>query len=264
MHTAMDQTFEKAMCDHWWVQDNAQVVKNSQYEYLKSAKDHRLYNAVIRVSPQLDHYQKLVNEVMKAHQGKGSEWRIGAPSYTKQLENTVLEAGYTVDGVADAWSIDVNAKRPPCPDDIIVCRVESLQDLRDMDTVACQAFSKIKPKSDKELTKELSMCTRTPPRCLRFVAYDKQTRVPLASGGLNIYPTLSLGFMWAGCTVAHARGRGIYSAVVTERMKYAKAQGIDRIGLYAMRDTSGPIVEAQGFDKHGPIFFWGSEHIADA
>ena len=66
----MDQCFEQAMCDHWWVQGNAKIIKNTNYEYLTSHKDHRLYNAVIRVSPHFRQYEKLIEEVMRSHQGQ--------------------------------------------------------------------------------------------------------------------------------------------------------------------------------------------------
>ena len=100
------------------------------------------------------------------------------------------------------------------------------------------------------------MCTGAYARCLRFVAYDKKDRQPLSTGGVNLFPKLGLAFMWAGCTIPEARGRGIYSALVTERMRYARSHGIQHLGLYAMRDTSGPIVQAQGFEKHGPVYFF--------
>ena len=260
MADQFDMLFEQAMCDHWWVQDNAQVVKKPDYEYLKSRKDHRLYNAVIRVSPKTIQYQQLIDEVMLAHKGKGSEWRIGAPSYTTELEKAVLSAGYKVDGAADAWTIQVDADRPSVPSSIVVKRVATLQDMRDMYDIMNQSFDKSNPTEDSELTKQLQMCTGTNARCLRFVAYDKKTNQPLSTGGLNIYPELAVGFMWGGCTVPQARGRGVYSAVVTHRMLHAQKRGIARIGLYAIRDTSGPIVKSQGFDKHGPIYFWGRDH----
>ncbi|MBM75175.1 MAG: hypothetical protein CMK59_07225 [Proteobacteria bacterium] len=261
MSDDVDLLFERAMCDHWWLGDSATIVKRAEIEYLKSDQDNRLFNAVLRVSPQHKNPQQLVEEVMLAHQGKGSEWRIGAPSYTPLLEKAVLQSGYTVDGFADAWTIDVNASRPPAPEDIVVRKVDNLQQMRDMDMIMCTSFPKSKSKEDAELEKELRMCTGKHARCLRFVAYNKNTQEPLSTGGLNLYPHLAFGFMWGGCTAPHARGRGVYSAVVTSRMKQAKIYGLKNIGLYAMRTTSGPIVEAQRFTKHGPIFFWGTDHI---
>ena len=62
--------------------------------------------------------------------------------------------------------------------------------------------------------------------------------------------------MWGGATLPEARGQGTYTALVTARMADARSLGLARIGLYAIIDTSGPIVEKQGFEKHGLVTFW--------
>ena len=260
MRGDIDAIFEQAMCDSWWVQDNGTVVHRPEITYMTSRHDLRLYNAVVRISPQHKEIHKLIYEVMNAHQGRGSEWRIGAPSYTPKLEKEVLSAGYTEDGIADAWSIDTSLSRPTIPGDIYIQRVETIEQMRDMDNVSCISFSKTKKKEDALLEKELSLCLGERARCLRFIAYDKHTNEPLSVGGVNMFAQSSFAFMWGGCTVPHARGRGIYSALVTQRMLYARQCGIERLGLYAMRDTSGPIVQKQGFAKHGPVYFWGRDN----
>ena len=259
MNKDIDLIFEQSMCDSWWIQDNGIVVQRPEITYLQSTHDLRLYNAVIRISPQYKDIQQLVYEVMEAHQGKGSEWRIGTPSYTPKLEQIVLNAGYQEDGIADAWSIDVSSSRPVIPDDIYIQRVSNLQHMRDMNHVMHVSFSKTSRKDDSLLEKELLLCLGDKARCQRFIAYDKHTHEPLSVGGVNMFAQFSFAFMWGGCTVPHARGRGIYSALVTQRMIYAREYGVERLGLYAMRDTSGPIVEAQGFTKHGPVYFWGRD-----
>ena len=259
MKRNIDVIFEQAMCDSWWVQDSGTVVQRPEITYIKSHHDLRLYNAVIRISPQCKDIHKLVYEVTEAHQGRGSEWRIGAPSYTPKLESLVFHAGYEEDGIADAWSIDVSCSRPVVPNDIYIKRVENLQQMRDMEHVMRVSFSKTKPKDDNLLLKEFLLCVGERARCQRFVAYDAHTHEPISAGGVSIFPALSFAFMWGGCTVPHARGRGVYSALVTKRMQYARQCEIGLMGLYAMRDTSGPIVEAQGFVKHGPVYFWGKD-----
>ena len=256
----MDTVFEQAMCDSWWIQDNGVVVQRPEITYLKSIHNLRLYNAVLRISPQYKDVEKLVYEVMEAHQGRGSEWRIGSPSYTPRLEKSVQNAGYKEDGVADAWSIDVSCSRRAASNDVYIRKVMNLQQMRDMDRVMQLSFSKPNPKENALLKQELLLCLGEKPRCFLFVAYDKCTDEPISAGGVNMFADLSFAFMWGGCTVPHARGKGAYSALVTKRMQIARAYGIERIGLYAMRDTSGPIVEAQGFDKHGPVYFWGRDN----
>ena len=217
------------------------------------------------MDPDYQDINTLVQEVLEAHKGKESAWRIGAPSYTPKLEHLLLKEDYSLIGTADGWIIDVQRSRPSLPSDITIQRVESIQQLRDMDLVMSRSFPSMPSmsleedtpfKTQGEYETELKMCTGPKARCLRFVAYDKRSMQPLSTGGVNLFPKLGLAFMWAVCTVPESRGRGLYSALVTERMRHAQSRGIQHLGLYAMRDTSWPIVEAQGFEKHGPIYFF--------
>ena len=185
MHSDIDFIFEQATCDTWWLQGNGNAVRRPEIEYLKSPYNRRLYNAVIRVDPSYRNVENLVSEVMEAHQGKGSEWRIGSPSYTPKLERSVFRAGYKEEG--RAWSIDVSESRPKIPFGIDIQRVENIQQMRDMDQVKCASFSKTSPKEKALLEKELQLYTGNDPRCMCFVAYDSKTKQPISTGGVNIY-----------------------------------------------------------------------------
>ena len=77
MTTNIDIRFEQAMCDHWWVQDNAEIIRRREIEYLIGRKNTGLYNAVVRVNPEYQDINALVQEVLEAHKGKKSAWRIG-------------------------------------------------------------------------------------------------------------------------------------------------------------------------------------------
>jgi hypothetical protein len=90
----------------------------------------------------------------------------------------------------------------------------------------------------------------------RFVAYDETSGEPIASAGLTTYPDLEFGFLWAGATVPHARGRGAYSALVAARVQRAGELGLKSAGLYAKLDTSAPIVSKQGFARYGRMIYW--------
>ena len=171
------------MCDRWWVRDNAEIVRRPEIEYLIGHKNTGLYNAVVRVDPEYTDTDALVQEVLVAHEGKESAWRIGAPSYTTTLEHLLLQEHYQLSGTADAWIIDVNSSRPAPPDDILIQKVESIHQLRDMDLVMSRSFPSMPPnnakenspyKTEAEYQKELQMCTGPSARCLRFVAYDKK------------------------------------------------------------------------------------------
>ena len=57
-------------------------------------------------------------------------------------------------------------------------------------------------------------------------------------------------------TVREGRGRGAYAAVVAARLHEAARAGCGLVGMYAREGTSAPIVERQGFEKHGPMVTW--------
>ena len=135
-------------------------------------------------------------------------------------------------------------------------RVETEEELRQMDAVMVACFEQAKPSDEHTIKNNLAGCTGPDARCRRYLAYDTVTGQPLAAGSVNIFSEQGVGFMWGGATMPDARGRGVYSALVTARMKDAQEHGLQRIGLYALRTTSGPIIERQGFEKHGSVHFW--------
>ena len=123
-------------------------------------------------------------------------------------------------------------------------------------TIGHRCFDRYKLHSEEVLKRNLAQTIDPQARCQRFVAYDRKTGEPLATSNINFFHKLGLGFMWGGSTVPEARGRGVYTALVTARMQVARSLGIQRIGLYALRETSAPIIEKQGFEKHGSMEFW--------
>jgi GNAT superfamily N-acetyltransferase len=252
----IDRVFEAARCDHWWLPDHTRVVCRPEIEYLHSVRNRHTFNMVLRVDPELGDYVALVEEVAAAHRGRCSEWSLSAPSLSSSVEAAILGGGYSLAGIADAWSIDVDTARPPLPEDIRIERVEDLIRMRDMSAVMGACFGDGHVRGDAELEEDLSTSVGPDARCQRFVAYDAETGEALSAGAVNLFPDLKLAFMWGGCTIESARGRGIYSALVTARMGRARALGAERLGLYALRETSGPIIRAQGFTQHGPAHFW--------
>ncbi len=252
----LDRIFEAAMCDHWWLPEDAVVVRRPEIEYFSSPSGDGRLNAVVRIAPDLPDYGALVREVMDAHRGRASSWRIGAPSYSPALEAALLKAGYESSGMGDLWSTSVDAPRPPEAADVRVEPVVDLRGMRDMNRVMAAAFDAFPAMSDEDLRSDMSTCIGPDARCLRFVAYETGTGQPVSTGALNLFPGQRLGFLWGGSTVKEARGRGLYSTLVTARMRRAKARGCIRLALQAMRHSSGPIVEAQGFERHGPCTFW--------
>jgi len=252
----VDQRFEEAMCETWWLPEHTRVVSRPDVDYTSSSHTSRLFNAVMRVRESQGGYVSLVDEVMEVHRDRHSEWRLGAPSLHAPLETELANAGYVLRSEADAWTLSVDAPRPARPDGIDVTRIEDLDGLRDMFAVIDEAFGRDTERTDADLHEALAHSVGPNARCRRYVAYDSAGGEPLGAGSLNLFPQQGLGFLWGGSTRVSVRGRGVYSALTTTRLEVAKQLGLGEIGLFAVRSTSGPIVEKQGFTKHGPCRFW--------
>ncbi len=146
----------------------------------------------------------------------------------------------------------LHAPRPRA--DVSVRRVTDERGLRDLWRVCDAAFDTTPDRTGEDVAAELTQCAARDARVQRFVAYlDGE---PVSSGGVNLYPGLGFGFLWAGGTVPSARCRGAYSAVVAARVACAAARGVRFVGLYARVGTSSPIVAAQGFDSVGNMVYW--------
>jgi hypothetical protein len=137
---------------------------------------------------------------------------------------------------------------------VTVRRVVDEQTLRDAWAVIAAGFERPVTGSAQELKQELTACASPTGRVQRFVAYLNGE--PVSSGGLSLHPELSFGFLWAGCTVPAARGRGAYSAIVAERVRCALQLGAEFVGSYARQNTSSPLLAAQGFAVVGQMTYW--------
>ena len=215
------------------------------------------YNLVARVSRTLGHYEALVDEVMAHHAPSGSStFIIGPVSASPALLQTLSDRGYRTNGRSDNWTINVDAHRPPMPSNIVVKRVDNLRKMKDMDRVMRACFGTSSPTAEAKLQRDLKACLGPKARCRRYIAYDTETGEAISTGAMNIFSTLGLGFMWGGSTIEAARGRGVYSALVTARMADARRAGLSRLGVHAMRASSAPIIQRQGFVRHGPIDYF--------
>ena len=52
------------------------------------------------------------------------------------------------------------------------------------------------------------------------------------------------------------RNRGVYSALISARINYARQRGISIAGVFARQETSSPITAKQGFLKCGEMTYW--------
>lgn len=74
---------------------------------------------------------------------------------------------------------------------------------------------------------------------------------PVSYGRFQVTPGSRFGGLWGGATVADARGRGCYRALVANRAAEAHARGLTWLMVDANPETSYPILRRLGFDLLG-------------
>ncbi|MEI8259552.1 MAG: hypothetical protein WCJ30_28125, partial [Deltaproteobacteria bacterium] len=209
---------------------------------------------VTRVRADPSRYAALVDEVAAAHAGRTSRWLVRPHPGHERLTEALAAAGYAPADRAVATSIATSSAASTAAGGPAVRAVATLRDLDDWWDVIEGAFERSADRTDPE--RRLRECTEPCARVHRFVAYDETTGAPVSAGGVTLFPALQFCLLWAGSTIREARGRGAYSAVLTARLAWAREAGIERAGLFALVDTSAPIVARYGFDAHETVTYW--------
>lgn len=256
-----DAVLEASQWDLFWLPDDARVVDRPEILYTCTPRNVVGLNVVSRTRARdRQRLQALAAEVSDAHRGVHSRWMVVPANHSDDLEAVLADAGYVPGPRHIVYTMAPERYVPrQSAASLRVARVDSIETLRDWIDVFESAFERALPRDEAHLASELEACTRPDARTYRFVVYDGDR--PITAAGLGVFPALSLGFFWAGGTIADARGRGAYSAAVAARIACARELGLSLVGLYAREDTSAPIVARQGFERHGWMIYW--ERAAD-
>lgn len=215
-----------------------------------------MLNTATRTRAEPKALHDLIDEVSRAHHDVRSRWLVRDLASSDPLKNALATARYAPTVQTYASAINVREYAPRKVDNIVVRQVLDMPGLRDCVAVIDQAFPGTRSFTDEELERDLSHCVAADSRVQRFVAYDSKSNRPVSSGGMTIFRALGFGLLWAGGTIPEARGRGAYSAVLTARVNKARDLGLTYVGLYAVADTSAPIVLRRGFKRYGTMTYW--------
>lgn len=257
----VDTILEAASSDFFWVPDDVEVVERPEITYTHSPRRAGVFNLVTRVRPKQSSPRELVREVLEHHRGSRSRWNITPMADDLELLEALREAGYREGHRHYAYAIDVDAYERDVPEDVEVREVASVEELRTLYDVCTEVFDDARDLSESELADEVAQCTGPDRRVARFVGY--RNGEPAGSGGLNFFDDLGFGLIWGGGVRKAHRGHGVYTALLQARADAAAARGLDRIGLYGREGTSAPIVEAHGFDRHGPMVYYHQDLAGD-
>jgi hypothetical protein len=252
----VDTRLELADLDTFWLPSDARRIWRADLAYIACDRDAPFLNCGLAMRASDEDVPALLDEVAAAHARVRSRWKLCGGTSGPVLEAGLAARGYAATVEHRAFAIAPADYHRPVPDDVSVTEIAGLDDLVAATGVTSAAFGRSTPTNPALLAAELVDCTRPGRRILRFLARDRRSGQPLSSGGLNLYPRLGLGLLWAGGTVPAARGRGAYTALVAARLRAAAREGLDLVGVYARIDSSAPILARQGFAAHGPMTWW--------
>ena len=250
-----DDILEQTQWDYFWVPGDVRVTDRPELLYYSCSRDVPTLNVVTRTRAEPERFPDLIEEVSQSHPRVRSRWLVRDLPDWEPLKRALHAADYSPHIHTFASAISVQEYEPRSAPDILVRQVLDMPTLRDCVAVSELAFPGTRATTEEELERDLENIT-SGTRVHRFVAYDRATSRPLSSGGMTQFPALRFGFLWAGGTIPEARGRGAYSAVLKARVDRARELGLEYVGLYAVTDTSAPIVLRQGFTRYGEMTYW--------
>jgi len=143
--------------------------------------------------------------------------------------------------------------RPGADGRFVVRRVEDVDGLRDADRVDTLVWDQ-QPMDDDRLAASVRTLLADPSPEMRVVAYlDGE---PVATGGVTLAPAPLAGLgtvarLWGAGTLPDRRGRGAYLAVLSERLRLARAAGASLALVKGRVSTSARILRKAGFDRYG-------------
>lgn len=162
------------------------------------------------------------------------------------LDEVVRAAGGVHEETLAVLALDLTAARPDLdPHGGLELRRDD-QDLathRDYYRLNAEVFGGSVP-GDDELAASFE---RQVPDQWSVIAYEDGR--PVGSGGLTIAG--AVGWLWGGCVVEAARGRGVYRAILEARLGAAAEHGCTMALVKGNTATSGPVLRRAGFTAYG-------------
>ena len=250
------ERLERTNFDTFWVPLDGRILDRDDLHVLGCDRAVPHVNICHRVRADVARVPALVDEAIAFMSPVCSRFFVTDTFERGALDRALRERGYV-----DATHADARIAAPTLevahPDDVDVRTVDTLEGIALHTRLMTRAFGTDDDPEIVEPERKLEQCTGEAPRTIRYIAHVDGE--PVATSGLNWFPTLELALLWGGSTLREARGRGCYRAMVARRLADAAAMGARFVGLYAVSATSGPIVDALGFEKVGDAWFWRPE-----
>jgi GNAT superfamily N-acetyltransferase len=170
-------------------------------------------------------------------------WWLGPSCEPSDLYERLEALGFRTPADRASWLYAMaSATPPPAAPGIDVRAVETYEDFLIATEVAWEAFAISEERRERERP-HLRAMFRGAPR--GFMAYVDGEAVGV---GRSVYSERGV-FLIGGAVLEHARGRGVYRALVSARWDDAVARGTPGMIVEAMPDTSYPVLKRIGFEE---------------
>jgi GNAT superfamily N-acetyltransferase len=175
-------------------------------------------------------------------------WWIGPSCEPADLHEQLQALGFRTPGDrADRLHAMATTSAPPESPGIEVRRVETFDDFVTATHVAWNGFGIPAERRERERVhlRTVFDATRTPNSPCGFLAFLEGEPVGV---GRSVYSDRGV-FLIGGAVLEHARGRGVYRALIRARWDDAVERGTPGMIVEAMPDTSYPILKGLGFEE---------------
>lgn len=247
---------ERAQWDYWWISDSLTAIDQPELCYIYANRAKHGMNVVVRFRAPDAQVPKLMDQISDAYRGKDCKFCFYPHHHGALIKRELQRIGFAPSQFHDGRVLYVDqhiARKTP---GIEVRMISTFAEMKELMELRGRGFG-IKPSfEEKDLLKFLKDCTEENARTRQFLAYDSESGKAIAQAGLALHPKLKIGFFFAGATLEGERGKGAYSALVNARVDYARSSGFDMVGLFAVEDTSSPILAKQGFLSCGKMIYW--------
>ena len=206
------------------------------------------WNTLQRQRFPLEEVDEVLAEVREALRSRGrtqTQWEIGS-SAPPGLVEALIERVLVPDKYHYAVALVLTREPPAIPPAFTARHVETLEELEASARVQWEAFEAT-PREVEEARRLLPERFRDSPHLRHSVWLDDEI---VCTGTAT--PTEHGLFLYGGATLARARGRGAYRALIRARWDDAVARGTPAL-ITQGGSMSRPILERLGFERVGEV-----------
>jgi GNAT superfamily N-acetyltransferase len=226
------------------------LVVTERYVLFLAAAPRWSANAAERLRLEPESVAETIEELhalVRAHGGTALTWKVANLATPADLADRLLAHGAVADAEPLAVAMALRKQPAPGPSAIAVSRVQTVDDFRTFVSITHEVFA-----IEERLPAELERIGRegagdlADSRYVRYLAWLDGRAVGAASATF----AESGAILHAGSTLAEARGRGAYRALVAARWKDAVRRGTPGLVTWA-GSMSRPILRRLGFEEIG-------------